>query len=49
MVENSLFFSIRILPTFTLETKSPFQTEIKNKSLLIDDKYKSLGRAFRNK
>ena len=47
--ENSLFFSIRILPTFTLEIKSLFLFHSLKKSLLADSKQGHTGLFFRNK
>ena len=49
IVENSLFFSIHILPTFTLETKSLFLFYSLKWSLLSDSKQGHTGLFFRNK
>ena len=49
MAENSLFFSIRFLPTFTLETKSLFLFYSLKYSLLADSKQGHSGLFFRNK
>ena len=49
ITEKSLFFAIRFLPTFTLETKSLFLFYSLKKSLLTDSKQGHTGLFFRNK